>query len=139
MLISHLRSCSEQSFRCKNVCKFFIRGECKFDGSKCVYAHDTTYLPAKRGANARIQTEASQKSEPQKKAKNPKKSKKGPQTAFPPIGLPPSEMRGFIPMNAYQADVVDRYYMNQGGFMKEDGDDLYSMGYIPWVRLVYLY
>jgi hypothetical protein len=34
--------------RGRNVCIYFVLGNCKFGGSVCVYAHDKTYLPTGR-------------------------------------------------------------------------------------------
>ena len=35
-------------FRGRNVCIYFLLGNCKFGRSACVYAHDKTYLPSGR-------------------------------------------------------------------------------------------
>ena len=35
-------------FRGRNVCIYFLLGNCKFGSSACVYVHDKTYLPTGR-------------------------------------------------------------------------------------------
>jgi hypothetical protein len=34
--------------RGRNVCMYFLLGNCKFGGIACIYAHDKTYLPSGR-------------------------------------------------------------------------------------------
>lgn len=50
--LAHLSACLTDRigtlFRGRNVCMYFLLGNCKFGSSVCVYSHDKTYLPSGR-------------------------------------------------------------------------------------------